>query len=913
MTAYFRSIVDLRPGELPLLARSALTLFGLIAAHTMLETARDALFLGKLPVSRLTFVYALLAGLSLVAARANARFVTRFGRRNGLIITLLASAFGTVVLYLAEPTRTVVFALYLWSGLIGSIVVVQFWMMVGHAYTVAQGKRLFGLLAAGGVLGAVVGAALAAAILDFVEVRELIGIAGGLFLLTAMFVTTEEIDEVAQQPVEESPRGSVSGLLGLGSEQPYLLRLALLVAISTAAVLATDYLFKATAAQTWPKEELGPFFARYYAVLNSIALIVQLLVSSQLIRRLGVIGAFFVLPVLLMLGGGASLLIGGTVTVLATKGADGALRHSLHRIASELLWMPLPESVRAAAKGVVDAVVVRGAQAATAGGLLLLATLGYDGPRQLSLLVVGLALAWLLAGFGLRRPYLNLFRSSLGQFRDASGPDFDLRAVEVVVESLSSREPQRAIAAIDLLQSSKRERLIPALILYHESEEVLVRALEALPSPGRTDWVPLAERLLEHPSDEVRVFALEALAREGHREAIHGRLLDISPSVRSHAAFWIADTESATDPAEHTAVTEILAMRGVTGRTARIGLLEAVERAGDSRWAELLITLAEDKESEVAQAAANAMTHVADSRFVPLLIRRLAVSDGRSTVRRALVTLGRPAFEALEEALFSSETSYRVKVHLPATIARFANKRAAELLTRALDVVEEGRVRYKVLRGLVLLVSRTGRRIDPRMLERRMLLDLAEHFRALAHHDLLARALTETGKGVVSGELLVGLLDDKARQALDRVFLLLQVSFPDEDLRSVRAAARSPSSKRRAQAQEFLDALTLSAKDPAIRELLRLAVDDLSASERVARAGLDVHVEDPPADVSESLQLLLQDCDEALAGLAAYHVLESGRDALRPDVERASERQRMTHALRGLLDGFEPLTGARLA
>ena len=100
MVTAVRRVFDIRPDEGRLVARAAGTLFGLIAAHTMLETARDALFLGSLPVSRLTVVYALLAVLSLGAARANARFVGAFGRRNGLIITLLAAALGTMVLYL---------------------------------------------------------------------------------------------------------------------------------------------------------------------------------------------------------------------------------------------------------------------------------------------------------------------------------------------------------------------------------------------------------------------------------------------------------------------------------------------------------------------------------------------------------------------------------------------------------------------------------------------------------------------------------------------------------------------------------------------------------------------------------------------------------------------------------------------
>src|SRR5262249_21026443 len=116
-------LVDLREGEGVTVLQAFVTLFGLIAAHTMLETARDALFLGRLPSSRLTFVYVLLSGLALVVSSYNERFVRRFGRRNALVFTLMLCAYGTTVLHFLPQSATVVFALYVWSGLLGTVLV----------------------------------------------------------------------------------------------------------------------------------------------------------------------------------------------------------------------------------------------------------------------------------------------------------------------------------------------------------------------------------------------------------------------------------------------------------------------------------------------------------------------------------------------------------------------------------------------------------------------------------------------------------------------------------------------------------------------------------------------------------------------------------------------------------------------
>src|SRR5256885_9976417 len=99
MNLAIKRIVDVREGEGVPAAQAFFTLFGLIAGHTILETARDALFLQKLPANRLAFVYALLAALAFASAPLNTNIVQRFGRRYALIFTLLIAAYGTTILH----------------------------------------------------------------------------------------------------------------------------------------------------------------------------------------------------------------------------------------------------------------------------------------------------------------------------------------------------------------------------------------------------------------------------------------------------------------------------------------------------------------------------------------------------------------------------------------------------------------------------------------------------------------------------------------------------------------------------------------------------------------------------------------------------------------------------------------------
>ena len=897
------------------MARSTLTLAGLVAAHTMLETARDALFLGKLAPSRLTFVYALLAGLALVSSRANGAFLNRFGRRNALIFTLLGSAYGTVVIYLLPSNPTVVFGLYLWSGLLGSIVVVQFWMLAGQLFTVAQGKRLFGLLAAGGVLGAVIGAALSATALRYVGVEHLLPVAAGVFLVTAFVVTTFDVDAMPSRRGPAKRAGSTLSQLLSGPQafrnHPYLWRLAVLVGVSTAAVLTTDYLFKSVAARTMTPEELGPFFATYYAILNAVALVTQLLLAGTLVRRTGVLMAFCVLPALLLTGGATLLIVGGSfATVLLIKGADGALRHSLHRISSELLWMPLPDDAKAQSKAFVDTVIVRGAQAAIAGGLLLLATFQLDRPDILASIVVVFSCAWLFLAYRLRAPYLDLFRRALHRDTPDSlrgALNLNIESVAVVVEALSSRDYERAVAAIDLLEANQQQQVIPALILYHEAPEVLIRALDVIATGDRKDWIPLAERLLEHERPAVRVAALKALAKSGDLSPLERRLLDIDPTVRAHAAFWLARSENEA-PETHPAVRQIVDMSRTAGHVAHTSLLNAIATAGDRRWTPVVLELCkhDDSDPEVMRALAAAMLTVGDEQFIPILIRRLRYRAGREIVRQAIVAHGESALDALEQALRNPSTPRGIRRHLPRTISRFEQQRAADILIDRLEIERSGLVRFKILRGLQQMAIETTVAIDRKRIEGHLYRSLVEYLRILSMYIRVKDGLqNREGATAKSGALLLGLLEDKLSQALDRGFRYLHLVHRSEDLRSVSFAVRSSDRKLRAQALEYLDALTLDASVSGVRDLLRLIVDDLPDPERVARAS--AFLPDPPTGYHEALSRLVRDPDDALASIAAYHALMLKASGLTSDIISVSEERPSLSDLQKIVDHLQQI------
>jgi AAA family ATP:ADP antiporter len=882
MASLTQRLLDVREGEARPAFAAGLTLSLMIASHTMLETARDALFLGKLDASRLPLVYLLLAGLSFLVSRMSAALSRRFGRRNALVFSLLVSAYGTALLHFRPLSEAVVFGLYVWTGVLGTVLVLQFWMFAAQLFTVSQGKRLYGPIAAGGVVGAVIGASLAAALVRLWPVAMLLLVSSGLFMASATLLTTVPTDEAKPPAADPAGAGRVRRGVGTLSASPYLKRVGVVVVFSTAAVLTTDYLFKSVAKASIPAEELPQFFATYYAGLNAVALVVQVLLVSRLVRRLGVTGALLVLPVLISLGGAAAAASAGAVgIVLLLKGADGAFRHSLHRVSMELLYMPVSADERDRAKPVLDVAFGRGTQAVTAAAILVLATVGWGTPRVLAVVTAVLAAGWLLSALSLRRPYVDLFRRALARGQlDATArlDDLNLSSVEAVMEALSSPDEGRVIAAMDILSENGRARLIPGLIFYHDSEEVLEHALSVVASRDRADWIPLVERLQSHRSPRVRAAALSALAGAGVEDAVRKGLLDDSAAVRAKAAFFLCNAADERHPEDNPLCAVLLDETGERGLDARLAFLEAIRDHGDPRWIDVLLRIARDAPSTMAPHVARAVSRVPDPRFIPILVRALRTRDGRGAVRDALVALGDDAFLALEQALEEPTTEPEVKLHIPSTLARFETQAAVDALVRTVSSEQPGALRFRALVALGRLVKRDGLAVDRDAIYAEVRRNALQFLELFAKRHLLAKGQEEDPlRANDSGEVVLGLLDDKLRQSLDRATRLLQIAHRREDLRGVSKALSSDDPRRRATALEFLDVLT--ATSPDTRELVRLMVDELTPSERVQRA--QKHVRALPADYEEALARLLDGPDDSMAALAAFHAMDLGLIGLR--------------------------------
>jgi ATP:ADP antiporter, AAA family len=788
-----------------------LVLFGVVGSQFLLETARDALFLASLPATRLPWAYlATAAGVSVAAWLV--RPVP--SRRHSAAVLVLVGGWMLVVRAVAPSP----YVLYASVGVGTTLMLVQTWTLIGAQFNIVEARRTFSFIAAGGALGSIAAGVVA---------TRVVATHGPLALLSGAGVMLAASGAGALMLREPSapPREEEGAPLGRMVRTAYARRVFWMIALGTIATTIGDFVFKSSVTTSMSPSGLASFFARYQLVMSVVALAMQLVVAPLLLRRVGANRAVLTLPVALAGAGFGFALVPGLAAGVVLKAVDNGLRNSVHRTSTEVLYLPLPVAIRGRVKSIVDGIGQRSAQAVAA--LLVLGALFVGAkPSHLALVVTLSAVACAVVAVGVRRHYIQTFsdRLSAGAFHADALPELDLQSVESLLAMLNSSDDARVLAALDTLAAQSKVKLIPSLLLYHPSPEVAARTLEILAASGRRDFLPLTERLLAStaPALVAEVGRVRA-DLVGEPDELRRLASDLRPAVRA---------------------------AGLAG-LVRVGAATETERAHLERMA------AADPAVQIERL--RALQGTRDPGYLALALALLGERQTREAARAALVDAGAPGLELLAHALGDPGIDREVRRHIPRTLSRFGNERAAAILLAGLEEGDlDGVTRHKMLRGLGRM-----RRVDPSLRFDR------EAVRRLARRAIVRTQQLRRWRGVLarvsatpSNALLKALVVRKERMAIERLFRALDLLRPGGEMERIHDGLRSPDGTRRATSRELLEHVA----DPLLREDVLALVDGSPLAEPT--------LEDAVAEMQ-------RDNSSAVRALVAEYLAEVGIEEVR--------------------------------
>lgn len=207
MLRWLAGIVDVRPGEIRRVS-GMFSLLGLIIATAyILKPARSSLFLSELGSEQLPYVYIVVAIVLGVVAVGFAQWVPRANLPRLLAGASYFFAFQLLVFWLAIDSGWAFtgFVFYVWVNICTAVMPSLFWLLANYVFYANEGRRLFPVVMAGGLLGSILGGTITSFLVRFVETKGLLLSAIILLIGVGVLVrhnTVEQRERMAERRMD---------------------------------------------------------------------------------------------------------------------------------------------------------------------------------------------------------------------------------------------------------------------------------------------------------------------------------------------------------------------------------------------------------------------------------------------------------------------------------------------------------------------------------------------------------------------------------------------------------------------------------------------------------------------------------------------------------------------------------------
>ncbi len=418
MTPIIQRLAQIRREEVASLVASALAFFFILTALMVLRPARESLGMQR-GIETIRWLFVGTAVVTLAVNPVFALLVSRFRRIVFINATYLFFGASLLVFYallVMAPTtigETSGMVFFVWFSVFNLFATMVFWGLMADRFSLEQSKRLYGPIAVGGSLGAIVGPWLASQLAKPLGTAALLLVAAGLLgmAVLSMRAVTKLQPELQLPAVSEDPglptavdeRAAIGGSAWDGMRavfrSPYLLGIS--VYVLTMTVFATFIYFtrvQMVAAMGDGLDARTTIFARIDLYTQTTTLVLQALVVGKLMKRVGVPVTLALLPITAALGFVGLAVTASLATIVIFQAAFTAVQRAIVRPARETLFTVVSRADKYKSKAFTDTFVYRAGDVL---GAQLEGVLGRLGIGLAALISVAVPLAVVWAALGI--------------------------------------------------------------------------------------------------------------------------------------------------------------------------------------------------------------------------------------------------------------------------------------------------------------------------------------------------------------------------------------------------------------------------------------------------------------------------------------------------------------------------------
>ncbi|MCP4684266.1 MAG: hypothetical protein GY867_02360 [bacterium] len=913
MTVYITKLLNLQQGELGRALLMFLYAFLLMSAYLILKPVRNSLFLDRFGADQLVYMYMIIA----VTATPIASFYGWSASRTSLPRLVGATTLFIVVnlaifwYLIGQQFSWLVYVFYVWVSLFGVFTTSQLWLLANYVFDAREAKRIFPMIAAGAILGGMMGSLLTNLFAVMVGTENLLWLCVGFMLVCFGILMAvwrmRPIDGVGKDKKKKQSR-ALGGMLPVILKSRHLTLLTLMVSLTVIVSTFVDFQFNKVVKDAFEdKDKLTAFFGAFFFALSVVSLLLQLLLSSRILRRFGIGMAILFLPVGLLLGSAAIFIAPVLASAILVKISDGSFRYSINKTGLELLYLPVPAAVKSRVKALIDVAGDRVARG-VGGGLLYIVNDLLSWPVQwISFLSAAIIAGWIAVAVMIKREYSRTFRDALA--RRAIDTDqvhvkmHEAASIEALTGILRTGDRRQILFALELTAQENSPKLAGpySQLLTHNDNEIKKRALSALVKVGNEELCPQIKPLLADDDPEIRVHTIRYLCTHtsGDRKALFESFLhQDDPLLRASAcrsALEYGLGDFTEDLLTRALYEEIMTNDGEDGRAARQQLAIAMRFAtsGDPLTS-LLPRLVSDPDPGTRRSALIAAAALDRREFLPAIIGYLGDPQLNRLGQDALMAFGPAILDSLRDYLNDVDVPLVVRLRLPSLISRIGSERSVEILQEQLES-KFVLLRYGALRGLNRIRHhREGPLIPENDVRELMKVEARGYYEIYTYVEGIASGRSNSR----AEKLLLQTLDNRQRLHLEQAFRLAGLIYPIDDMYNAYNGVTSSVKTMRARAIEFLDTVWENEEKRHLFPILERNV-------RLDEAGRQLF-ELPAISREATLRSLLQGDDAWLAACAAFVVAEEKLLEYRNDIEPLvdSDNDALRETARTALDTF---------
>lgn len=869
---------DIRNGEGIRVALMWLYIFLIISSLLIVKPVVASLFLYRFGADKLAYVFILIA----IFAAPISTFYSKILKKVPLHIVIIRTL-QIVVAFLFIFRIFLLFnlaegwILYIFYVLVAIFAVIsssQFWIFANLIFNAREAKRLFGLVGSGAIAGGIFGGYLTTLLAPIISSENLI------FICIAFL--TISIPVIKRLWREHSKSGEEHKLLKQQSEKVienpfrlmrtsrHLFFLACLVGIGVLVGKIVEYQFSAVASMNiLDEDELTAFFGFWLSNLNIVSLLIQLFVTRRVVGVFGVGTSLFFLPIGILFGSIAVLISPALWAAILIKTSDGSLKNSVNKAGMELLALPIPLEIKNTAKSFID-VFVDSFATGVSGILLGILAIGLDfSVRQISLIIILLLAVWIYLVVRVRKEYIQTFRMKLmSKKHETTEMPLDIERESVfggLLKILDGDDEGQILNVLRMAKTIKNDRLLPSFkkLISHHSSQVQLEVLGNIYFYKDIDFSSQVTELVFDKNLEVQTEALHYLFQheEENRIRMLQSYLNHSDYTVSGTALLCAARESRTNQKlkeyfkiESTIVQTLKKLNQMPGKEqtqfAKIICAKVIGAADIPELYPYLHFLFNDPSAEVEQAAIENAGQTRQIEFIPVLIQSLKRKELWSPVQEALTHFGQDCIPMLNSHLSNPYVNNNIRRGIPRVLFLMGDQKAVDVLIQNLPIRDLA-VRYEVINALYQLrLNFPYLKFRAANIVKRIFDEAKDYVNTLTYLYSQARANliptsahSEHEQIDKARELLVDTLEQRLDHNLERIFRLLGLTYPPEDIENAYAGIKSNKPDVRINAVEFLDNLLEMNLKKVIIPIAETALVDAVIEDSAEALGLKMKSE----------------------------------------------------------------------